>query len=152
MKTDKEIIVRPTSIYAFLKIIPLVLAALAFLFLAWSLSPLFILAGIVFAAIAVYRYVLIRNTIFAIEPEFIRIRTGLVFKRSDQVEMYRIKDYVVTRPLIHQLFKIMNLTLKTIDPETPVIHIDGIAESAIVDLILERVQEARKANKIVEIS
>lgn len=152
MNNNNEIILRPASVYAFIRIISLALAALAFLFLAWSIAPLFILAGIAFAVTAVYRYALTKYKVFIIAPEFIRIKTGLFFKRVDQVEMYRIKDYVITRPLLHQLLRIMNLTLKTTDPENPVIDIKGIPDSRLVDLIRDRVQQARKANKIVEIS
>jgi len=152
MNNNEEIIVRPTSVYACSKIITLIIAALAFIFLAWSIAPLFILAGIVFAAIGLYRYALIRNTNFTIEPEYIRIRSGLLFKRTDQVEMYRVKDYIITRSLFHQLFKMMDLTLKTTDPENPVVYIRGIPETDLVDLIRDRVQEARKVNKVVELS
>ena len=51
-----------------------------------------------------------------------------------------------------QLFKLMDLTLKTTDPENPVIWLRGIPESDIIDTIRDYVQEARKHNKIFEIN
>lgn len=152
MTTEKEIMIRPTPIYAFLKILPLLFFVLAFTALAWLILPVFILLSIVLVAIAIYRYALIQSWRFLIEPEFIRVKYGLVFKRTDQVEMFRVKDYVITRPLTHQLFRMLNLVLKTTDPENPIIELKGIPESEIVDIIRERVQQARKANKIVEIT
>ena len=152
MNNENELIIRPAPIYAFLKIIPLTFAALAFLFLAWSLTPVFILVSVILAALASYRYAWIRNRRFLIEAEFIRIKSGILFKRIDQVEMYRIRDYLIRRPLVHQLFRVMNVMLKTTDPENPVIYLNGIPESDVVDVMRERVQTARKVNKIVEIS
>jgi hypothetical protein len=46
----------------------------------------------------------------------------------------------------------MDVTLKSTDPENPVIWLRGIPLSDIIETIRERVQEARKINKIVELN
>lgn len=66
--------------------------------------------------------------------------------------MYRVKDYIVTQPPVLQLFRLMNVILKTTDPENPVIWMRGIPRSDLIDAIRERVQEARRLNKIYEIN
>ena len=82
----------------------------------------------------------------------IRFSRGLFFRRTDMVEMYRIKDYVLTRPFIFQVFRIMDLTLKTTDPENPIVWLRGIPLSNLVDTIREHVQETRQHNRIYEIN
>jgi hypothetical protein len=66
--------------------------------------------------------------------------------------MYRIKDYVMMQPLSLRLFRLMDLLLKSTDPENPMIWLRGIPESGIIDTIRDRVQEARKHNQIYEVN
>jgi hypothetical protein len=46
----------------------------------------------------------------------------------------------------------MDVTLKSTDPENPEIWMRGIPLSEIIETIRERVQEARKMNKIFELN
>jgi uncharacterized membrane protein YdbT with pleckstrin-like domain len=131
---------------------PLVLLSLLFLLLAWCLSPYFLPFSFVVLGAARYRLLYIRNSAYLITPEVVRISRGIFFKRKDQIEMYRIKDYIVTQPFSLQLFRLMNLTLKSTDPENPVVWLVGIPESDIIDIIRNHVQEARKDNRIYEIN
>ncbi|MDB5135434.1 MAG: Bacterial rane flanked domain protein [Mucilaginibacter sp.] len=146
-----EILLKPSMIFAFLKTFPLLLLAVTFLLLAWWLSPLFIFSSLAVIAAGWYRFLYIRNSRYVITPEVIRISRGIFFKRTDQVELFRVKDYIVTQPFLLQLFHLMDLTLKSTDPENPVIWLRGIPESDIIDTIRERVQETRQHNKIFEI-
>ena len=66
-----------------------------------------------------YRFLYIRNSLYVITPEVIRISRGIFFKRVDMVEMYRVKHYIITQPFMLQVFHLMDLTLKSTDPENP---------------------------------
>jgi uncharacterized membrane protein YdbT with pleckstrin-like domain len=143
---------KPSVIFAFIKVLPLLTLALTFLFLAWKLSPYFIVFGIAVAGFAWYRILFLRSWEYLIGKEYIKISRGIFFKRIDQVEMYRVKDYIVTQSFILQIFRIMDVTLKSTDPENPVIWLRGIPLSDIIETIRERVQEARKINKIIELN
>ena len=66
--------------------------------------------------------------------------------------MFRIKGYITTQSFLLQLFRLMTLTLKSIDPKNPVISLVGIPESNIVDTIRNHVQEVQKDNHIYEIN
>ncbi|GGH11888.1 hypothetical protein GCM10007352_18340 [Mucilaginibacter phyllosphaerae] len=68
------------------------------------------------------------------------------------LEIYRVKDYVITQSFILQLLGLMNLNLKSTDAENPVICMVGIPESDVIDTIRDYVQEARKHNRIYEIN
>ena len=151
MQTN-EITLRPAMIFAFLKTVPLILLAVIFLLLAWWLFPFFLFFSFSIIGMAWYRFLYIRNSQYIITLEVIRIRRGIFFKRIDQVELYRVKDYIVTQPFMLQLFHLMDLTLKSTDPENPVIWLRGIPESDIIDTIRDHVQEARQHNRIYEIN
>jgi uncharacterized membrane protein YdbT with pleckstrin-like domain len=139
-------------IFAFLKAFPLILLALTFLLLAWWLSPYFIFFSLVVCGIAWYRLLYIRSFQYLITTEYIRMSRGIFFKRTDQVEMFRVKDYIITQSFLLQIVKLMYLTLKSTDPENPVIQFRGIPESTITDTIRDRVLAARKNNNIYELN
>ena len=146
------IVIRPATIFAFIKIFPLILAAFGFLFLAARYFPLLVWLSIAIMLFVWYRYIFIRRTLYEITPEVIRFSRGVFFRRTDMIEMYRIKDYILTRPFIFQIFGIMDLTLKTTDPENPIVWLRGIPVSDLVDVIREHVQETRRHNRIYEIN
>ncbi|SDH30196.1 PH domain-containing protein [Mucilaginibacter gossypii] len=152
MTHSDDIVIRPAFIFAFLKALPLTLLALTFLLLAWWLSPYFILFSLVVCIAAWYRLLYIRSYQYLITAEYIRFTRGIFFKRVDQLEMFRIKDYIITQSFILQILKLMDLTLKSTDPENSVIQLPGIPESTITDTIRDRVQQARHNNSIYELN
>jgi len=152
MTTKPEIFLRPAMRFAVIRTLPLILVALLFLLLAWKLSPYFLFISLGILGAAWYRLLLIRSNCYVITSEVLRVRKGIFFKRTDQLEMYRIKDYIITQSFLLQIFRLMNITLKGTDPETPVIVMTGIPESDLIDTIREHVQKARKDNHIYEIN
>ncbi|RYF99681.1 MAG: hypothetical protein EOO07_36435 [Chitinophagaceae bacterium] len=152
MKHQDDILLKPSVLFAFLKALPLLTLALTFLFLSWKLSPYFIVFGIAVAGFAWYRILFLRNCEYLIGKEYIKLSRGIFFKRIDQIEMFRVKDYIITQSFVLQIFRLMDVTLKSTDPENPVIWLRGIPLSDIIETIRERVQDARKENKIVELN
>ncbi|SDP47157.1 membrane protein YdbS, contains bPH2 (pleckstrin homology) domain [Mucilaginibacter sp. OK268] len=152
MIKNNEILLRPAMSFAFLKVLPLIVLSLAFLLPAWYLSPFFLIFGFAFMAGAWYRLLYIRSCSYLITPEEIKTGSGIFFRRTDYMEMYRIKDYIVTQPLMLQVFGLMNVTLSSTDVENPVLLLTGIQVSELIETIREYVQEARKNNNIYEIN
>ena len=152
MEPNKIIQLRPAGIFAFIKIFPFILCAVGFLLLAWRFFPFLIWLSMMSTVLAFYRFTYIRNIRYEVSPEIIRITRGIFFKRVDQVELFRVKDYVLTQPFLLQLFRLMDLELKSTDPVNPVIWLRGIPYSDLVDTIRAHVQDARQHNRIYEIN
>lgn len=146
------IIIKPAPIFAFLKITPLLFMAIVLLFIAWQTIPSIVFLSLSIVFFAIYRFIYIRKITYFLSAEILKISRGIFFKRTDTVELYRIKDYILTQPFILQIFRLMDLTLKTTDPENPIIWLRGIPLSDLIDTIRNHVQEARQHNKIVEIN
>lgn len=144
--------IRPSAIYALLMVIPFILFALLFFALAARFLPALILISVLCSAVGLYRYWQVRQTVYSIDPEVLHISTGIFLRRTDSLELYRVKDYIVTRNLFMQLFGLMNLTLLTTDLTGPVTILRGIPKSDLADIIRERVQRARQNSKIVELN
>ncbi|MBD1362512.1 PH domain-containing protein [Mucilaginibacter sp. ZT4R22] len=152
MIQNDDILLKPQLLFAFLKTLPLILLGLTFLLLAWFLSPYFILFSIGGCGAAWYRLLYIRSFKYLITAEYIRITYGIFLKRTDQVEMYRVKDYTISQSFILQVFKLMHLTLITTDINNQAVQLEGIPESTIIDTIRERVLQARHNNNIYELN
>jgi len=149
---NTNIQLRPAATYAFMKCVPLILLAIIFLFLSWKLSPYIIWFSLAASIFVLYRYVYIRRLTYLVTSEYIRITNGILLKRVDQVELFRVKDYIIIQPPVLQLFGLMNVILKSTDGENPVVRLYGIPRSDLIDELRSRVQQARKNNNIYEIN
>ncbi len=143
---------KPAGIFAFIKIFPLILCSIGCLLLAWRYFPALIWLSLMSILLAFYRFAYIRNIRYEVGPEIIRVCRGLFYKRVDQVELFRVKDYVLTQPFLLQLFRLMDLELNSTDPINPVIWLRGVPYSNLVDIIHTHVKQARQHNRIYEIN
>jgi len=150
--SETDIQLRPSPIFAFFHIIAFISCAIAFLWLANRYYPTLIWFSLFSMAFGIYRYIFIRRVIYLVTPQYIRITRGIFFKTIDTIELFRVKDYIITEPFLLQIFRLMDLHLKTTDPENPVIWLRGIPQSNIIDIIRERVLESRQHNRIFEIN
>jgi membrane protein YdbS with pleckstrin-like domain len=73
------------------------------------------------------------------------VETGVLGKRLEQVDLYRVSDYTVVRPLGQRLLGTGNLVLRTLDRTSPVVAISGI-RTDVVELY-ERIRAATELEK-----
>jgi len=148
----QAITIRPARVFAFVHVMAFLVCSVGFLLLAWRFWPGLVWISLLSALFGLYRFWFIRCVCYTITPEIIRIRRGIFFKRIDQVELFRVKDYILTQPFLLQILGLMNLALKSTDPENLVIWLRGIPASDLVDMLRGYVQKARLNNKIYEIN
>ena len=153
IKTEAQgIWIRPAAIYSLIKVFWLILSAAAFLLLAWRFLPGLVWISLLSIIFAGYRYLYIRQIRYIITDEYLEVRQGLLFKRTDTIELFRIKDYILLQPLLLQIFKLMDLQLKTTDPANNEIWLRGIPRFDIIEILRERVLETRRHNGIYELN
>jgi uncharacterized membrane protein YdbT with pleckstrin-like domain len=86
------------------------------------------------------------GTKYRVTTRRVVVETGVLSKRMEQVDLYRINDYTVDRPLSQRLVGTGNLILKTVDKTTPEITLAGIATDVVA--LYERLREATEADKL----
>jgi uncharacterized membrane protein YdbT with pleckstrin-like domain len=74
----------------------------------------------------VVRWVQTRGTHYKITSQRVVIEQGVFSKRMEQLDLYRVVDYVVERPFGQRIMGTGNIILETIDKTTPEIRIVGI--------------------------
>lgn len=84
----------------------------------WLVIPLFII---------LWKWLVVRNTIYELTTERLRKRYGVINKHLDELELYRVRDYKLFQPLLLRLFSLGNIVLQTSDKSHPQVVIKAIA-------------------------
>jgi uncharacterized membrane protein YdbT with pleckstrin-like domain len=84
-----------------------------------------------------------RATRYRVTTERVVVERGLFSKRIEQIDIYRINDYVVELPFSQRLMGTGNLVLEAMDKTTPHIHLTALGTD-----VRALYEELRKATEI----
>jgi len=76
----------------------------------WTIIPLFMMY---------WNYLKIKNMKFTITSQRLISREGIFNKKTEQIELYRIKDIILVEPILLRIFKLGNVILITSDKTKP---------------------------------
>jgi uncharacterized membrane protein YdbT with pleckstrin-like domain len=77
---------------------------------------------------------------------------GILRRRHDYIELYRIKDFQVDRPLVYRFFNMGNLIVYTSDKTSPVFRLEAINRpEEIYTILRERVEQNRREKHVFEV-
>jgi uncharacterized membrane protein YdbT with pleckstrin-like domain len=117
-------------------------AFLICLLLAWLVVPLFY---------AAWKWLAIRCTRFELTTERFRAISGILTRRTDELELYRVKDTELIEPFYLRIFSLGNVVMHTSDRTTPRLVIPAIPNSREVrERIRRQVEEVRKRRGVRE--
>lgn len=89
---------------------------------------------------------------YEIDQGQLRHSSGVLLRKYEFVEIYRIKDYAIEKPMIYRLFGFGNLTIYTSDKTTPILHLYAIRKPDEKYQILRGLVElSRKEKHVYEI-
>jgi len=95
------------------------------------------------------RWYATRSTVYELTTERLRITSGILSRREDELELYRVKDYALDRPFILRLVGLGNLTLVTSDASTPTVFIKAVSGvEAVRDHLRKAVESARDRKRV----
>ncbi len=77
-------------------------------------------------AYAGWRWWVVASRVYEISTERIKVTTGLVNKRTDDLELYRVKDTVLEEPALLRLAGAGNIVLTTNDATTPRLVLEAL--------------------------
>ena len=108
----------------------------------WLLIPL-VMAAIRFLQIARHQYELTEQRLYE--------RSGILFRRAEVLELYRVIDLSVEQPFLQGLVGSGRVILTTRDSSTPCIVLEAVPDPlAVADLIRDRVERCRVAKGVRE--
>ncbi|MBL7661381.1 PH domain-containing protein [bacterium] len=77
---------------------------------------------------AAYRWLQLRCRTYELTNERLNITQGILSRRRDQLELYRVRDLVVTEPFFQRMMGLGNVGLLTMDNTHPVVVIEAVAK------------------------
>lgn len=86
-----------------------------------------------------------RSVHYKITSQRVVIEKGLFSKRMEQIDLYRVVDYVVERPFGQRIMGTGNLILEAMDKTTPEVRIEGIKTDVMA--LYERLRYATEQEK-----
>jgi uncharacterized membrane protein YdbT with pleckstrin-like domain len=99
-----------------------------------------------------WRYLTTRNHHIRISSERIQLTTGVLSKRMEEVELYRVKDTSLEQPFLLRLFGLANIRLTTSDQSSPHLLIGPIAEARPVrENLRGAIEKVRDRKRVREI-
>lgn len=110
---------------------------------SWLILPIFL---------AIWAYLEIADRRYELTSERLRIYSGVLSRRIDDMELYRVKDTCFVEPFFDRLFGLGNVELHTSDPSTPVITINAVKHAReLREKIRHAVEAARERKGVKEI-
>ncbi len=98
---------------------------------------------------ALWRFVKIHSRHYTVTTERVRIREGILSKTTNEVELYRVRDYVLVEPLSLRFFGLADLALATDDQINPTVLFKAIPEAQkLKDQIRQHVEVCRDKKRV----
>ena len=98
------------------------------------------------------RWWITRTTVYELTTQRMKVTRGILNRRLDELELFRVKDYVMDQPLFLRLVGLGNLTLVTSDASTPRIVLRAIADvQAVRETLRTAVQSERDRKRVREL-
>lgn len=82
---------------------------------------------------------------YKVTTQRVVVEHGVLSKKLDQIDVYRITDYVVERPFSQRLLGTGNLIIEAMDKTTPVLRLEGLKTDVVQ--LYERLRSATEAEK-----
>jgi len=104
-----------------------------------------LLAIVTFGLWLLVRWVQTLGRSYRITTRRIVVESGVLSKKLEQIDLYRVADYTVERPFGQRLMGTGNLLLKTFDKTTPELNVLAIKTDVVK--LYESVRAATEADK-----
>lgn len=93
---------------------------------------------------AIARWIQRRAEVIEITTQRLRVTRGVLSKRTDELELYRVRDITFLQPLMLRMFHVGTLLLTTADSTSPELRLEGIpADPTLRDRFRSAVEECR---------
>lgn len=103
--------------------------------------------------ILLYRYVYLRRIRYDITAEQLVCERGILIRKVDYMELYRIVDFQEKQSILQQLCGLKTVSILSMDRNTPRLDLLGMKRSdGIVTMIRERVEYNKRKKGIYEIT
>ncbi|MBL1216856.1 MAG: PH domain-containing protein [Planctomycetes bacterium] len=117
----------------------------------WSLILTAVWFGLPFL-FAAKQWLNVKFYVYELTSQRMRITKGILSKRTDELELYRVKDITLVQPFFMRLFKLGNVVLDTSDRTTPTVTVQAVRDPRhLLDELREAVETMRMQKRVREV-
>lgn len=99
-----------------------------------------------------FKFISLKCNSYNITNDKILIKKGVLSSVTENIEMYRVKDQTIVKPLFLRIFGLGNIVLFTSDQTTPTVTLTAVRDvEAVVELVQEATLSSRKLHGVREI-
>ena len=69
---------------------------------------------------------LLKARVYEVTTERIKVTDGIFSKKTDELELYRVKDTTLVEPFLLRMFSVGNILITTADASTPSLELEGL--------------------------
>lgn len=131
-------------------------------FFVWIVIGLILLAGneqfygiplyVLPIPILIWRFLVVHCIRYEITTERIRFYRGVLNRKLDETELYRVRDYSIRRPFYLLIFRLAVLRIDTQDVRQSTINMTGIRNAeAVLTSLRHQVEASRSRNNVRDI-
>jgi uncharacterized membrane protein YdbT with pleckstrin-like domain len=106
-------------------------------------------AAVIPLLIAFVKYLQIKFQRYELTTERLRIRTGILSRQTDEIELYRVKDYILREPFSIRIFGLGDIAITTTDDANPNVLLRAVHHpNTLRDEIRKHVEQRREAKRV----
>ena len=113
------------------------------------IDPVFVLCAlsIVLLPVALWKFLVIKNTRYTLTTERLKIQRGVLSRRIEELELYRVKDTTFDQPLSLRLFSLGRVIVRSSDVSTPAVILDAVTHGEALREQIRKHAELRRDKK-----
>lgn len=101
---------------------------------------------------AIWRYLDLKCTAYEITTQRIIVKRGIFSRKTDEMELYRVRDYRLSEPFYLRVFKLSTIELVTDDRSDPILKILALKNGVtLMQKIREQVEFLRRNTRNTDI-
>lgn len=106
--------------------------------------------GLIFAIpYGIWRYLVVKCRTYKLTDQRLVITSGVINRKNEQIELFRVKDIDWEEPLMLRLFGLGRLTIRSTDSTDPIATLNAIAGGEqVVDTFRGAVTRLRTKNRV----
>ena len=113
------------------------------LLFCWLIFPVFI---------ALWTALRLKTTKYKLTTERLRVTDGILSKKTEDLELYRVRDITLEKPFVYRLYSKGNIRLITSDHSSPNAMLMAVPEpEELMELIRKHVEICRDRKRVREI-
>ena len=99
-------------------------------FVIWGLLACTLVLAPIALFVILWKYLVVKNQVYELTNQRLKMHSGVLSKRIEELELYRVRDTQFEQPFFLRLFGLGNVILLTTDTSSPEVIVPALKKGA----------------------